>query len=141
MLDNNKTASDNLSNNEIASGNFNQNTLASFEGVFNGLEKSVGLFFPSVRNAMVERYRAETFLKIGSKAQDIIEKLGLEVKPIPPKAALPLFEKMTLEHEPEMYQAWAKLLVASAENYNPIQMQYADILSQIGSKEAKLLKE
>lgn len=132
---------ENLSNNEIVSGNFSENKLVNFDVDFNGLEKSVGIFFPSVRNAMVERFRAETFYKIGFKAQDIINHLGIEAKPIPPKAALPLFEKMSLEHEEEMYDMWAKLLVASTNEYNPIQIQYADILSQIGNKEAKLLKD
>ncbi len=131
--------SENLSNNELASGNFSQNTLVSFDGVFNGLEKTVALFCPSIRNAMVERYRAETFLKIGLKAQDIIKELGIEVKPIPPKAALPMFDKMSLEHESDMYDIWAKLLVSASVDYNPIQIQYAEMLSKISNNEAQLL--
>lgn len=126
---------------DVASNNFSENKLINFDVDFNGLEKSVVLFFPSVRNAMVERYRAETFLKIGLKAQEIINILSLKTNPIPPKAALPLFEKMSLEHEEDMYNIWAKLLVSASVNYNPIQIQYAEILSKIGSEEAKLLIE
>lgn len=136
-----KIVSENLSNNEVISGNFSQNKLIDFDVDFNGLEKTVSLFFPSVRNAFVERYKAETFLKIGLKAQDIIDRLGIEVKPIPPKAALPLFEKMSLEHEEDMYDLWAKLLVNASIGYDPMQIQYAEILSKIGSNEARLLKD
>lgn len=137
----NNFASENLSNNEIASGNFSQNTLVRFDGILNGLEKAVALFIPSMRNAFVERYRAETFLKIGLKAQDITKELDIEINPVPPKASLPLFEKMSLEHEEYMHDIWAKLLVSTSERYNPIQIQYAEILSKIGSQEAKILKE
>jgi len=132
--------SNNLLNNEVASGNFSQNTLVSFDGIFNGLEKVVAWIVPSARNALVERYRAETFLKIGLKAQEITQKLGIEIQPIPPKAALPLFDKLSLEHEEDMYDAWARLLVAASDEYNPVQIQYAEILSKIGHAEATILK-
>lgn len=139
MIDNNAIASNNLSNNNVASGNFSQNTLISFDGLFKGLENTVGLFIPTLRNALVERYRAETFYRIGLKAEEIIGLLGIETKPIPPKAALPLFEKASLEHDENMYDLWAKLLVSAANDYNPIQIQYAELLSKIGSNEARLL--
>lgn len=131
---------DTLSDNNIASGNFSQNTLANFNVDFKGLEKSVGLFIPSVRNAMVERYRAETTYLILEKAIKIIKDNGLEIKAIPPKIALPLFDKLSIEHEEDMYEIWAKLLVSSSLNYDPISIYYADILSKIGSKEANLIK-
>lgn len=141
MIDNNTTDSNNLSNNQVASDNFSQNTLVSFNADFNGLEKTVGLLIPSVRNAIVERYRAETTCIILEKAIKIIRDNGLEVKPIPAKIALPLFDKLSLEHEEEMYDLWAKLLVSSTLNYDPISIYYAEILSKISSKEAKLLLE
>lgn len=136
MIDDNTIAS----NNDIASGNFSKNTLVSFNNVFNGLEKTVGLFVPSVRNALVERYRAETFYKIGMRAEDIINTLGIEVHPIPPKAALPLFEQASLEHEETMFDLWAKLLAGTVDNYKPLQIQYSEVLSKIGIEEANLLK-
>ena len=137
MIDDNTIAS----NNDIASGNFSQNTLVSFNADFNGLEKTVGLLIPSVRNAMVERYRAETTGIILEKAIKIIKDKGLEIKPIPAKIALPLFDKLSIEHEEDMYEIWAKLLVSSTLNYDPISIYYAEILSKIGSNEAKLLLE
>ena len=140
MIDNNTTASNNLSNNNVASGNFSQNTLVSFNVDFKGLENTVGLIIPSVRNVMIERYRAETFYKIGMKTEEIIKLLGIDIHPIPPKAALPLFEKASLEHEENMYDLWAKLLVGAINKYNPIQLQYAEILSKIGCEEANILR-
>lgn len=135
MIDDNTIAS----NNNLASGNFSQNTLVSFNKFFNGLEKTVGLFIPSVRNALVERYRAETFYKIGMKTENIINTLGIEPQPIPPKAALPLFEQASLEHEETMFDLWAKLLANAVDNYNPIQLQFGEVLAKIGSNEAKIL--
>lgn len=131
----------NLSNNDIANGNFSQNTLVSFNADFNGLEKTVSLLIPSIRNAMVERYKAETTYIILEKAIKIIQDNGYEVKPIPPKIALPLFDKLSLEHEENMYDMWAKLLVNATTNYDPINIYYAEILSKISSKEALLLLE
>lgn len=141
MIDDNTIASKNLSNNQVASDNFSQNTLVSFDGVFKGLEKTVGLLIPSVRNAIVERYRAETTGIILEKAIKIIKDKNLEIKPIPAKIALPLFDELSIEHEEDMYEIWAKLLVSSTLNYDPISIYYAEILSKIGSNEAKLLLE
>lgn len=146
-MENTKLVSDNkaLSDNAIASNNgndnFSKNSLISFNNCFNNLDKTIEVFFPSMREARVERYRAETFYKIGLKADEILKILGVSANPIPPKGAIPLFDKLSLEHEEEMYDLWAKLLVEAAIEYNPIQLQYADILSKIGNNEAKLLKK
>ncbi len=140
MLDNNNVSNSMLSDNNVASNNFSNNTLISFEKVFSGLENLVALFFPSVRNAQVERYRAETTLLIAKKAQELKDKYNIEVKPIPPKAAIPLFEKLSIEHEEIMFDLWAKLLLDTSSKYTPIKIQYAEILSKIGGQEARLLK-
>lgn len=139
MIDKNTTASNNLSNNNVASDNFSRNTLVSFNADFNGLEKAIGIIFPSVRNALVERYRAETTAMILEKAINIIKENGLEIKAISPKVALPLFDKLSIEHEEDMYEIWAKLLVSATINYDPIHIYYAEILSKISGNEAKLL--
>lgn len=140
MIDNNNVSNSMLSDNNIASDNFSNNTLVSFEKVFSGLENLVALFFPSVRNAQVERYRAETTLLIAQKAQELKNKYNIEVNPIPPKAAIPLFEKLSVEHEEIMFDLWAKLLLDTSSKYTPIKIQYAEILSKIGGQEARLLK-
>ena len=139
MIDNNNVSNSMYSDNNIASDNFSNNTLISFEKVFSGLENLVALFFPSVRNAQVERYRAETTLFIAQKAQELKNKYNIETNPIPPKAAIPLFDRLSTEHEEDMYDLWAKLLLDTSSKYKPIKIQYAEILAKIGGQEAKLL--
>lgn len=129
----------NASDNEV--NVLSKNTLLNFNLSFKGLSDVVALFFPSMREAMVERYRAETIAKIGGIANNIARDANIEINPIPPKMSLPLIEKMSLEHEEDMYDMWARLLVASGKEYNPIQIQYIDILSKLGNFEAKLLKD
>lgn len=139
-MKNTKNVNHILSDNSIASDNFSQNTLVSFEGLFNGLDKLIALFFPSVRNAVVERYRAETTLIIAQKAEKLKNIHNIKTNQIPPKAAIPLFEKLSLEHEENMYDLWAKLLLDTSASYKPKHIQYAEILSKIGGQEARLLK-
>ena len=126
---------------KIASDNTIKNSLINFENDFSGLKDAVALFFPSIRHEMILRYRAETIAKIGIEAYRIVQNEGMQINPIPPKIALPLIEKMSLEHEPDMYKKWAKLLIAAGVNPNPIQQQYADILSNLNNENANLLKE
>jgi len=126
---------------KIASDNTIRNSLFSFENDFGNLKDVVALFFPSIRHEMILRYRAETIAKIGIEAYRIAQDENIQINPIPPKIALPLIEKMSLEHEPDMYEKWAKLLIAAGVNPNPIQQQYAEILSNLNSKSAYFLKE
>lgn len=137
--ENKKIASDNnsLSNNDVKV----KNSLCSFEGIFKGLEKTVAIFFPSMRSAMVDRYKAQTIAMVGVEAVRLAQQNNIELKPIPPKMAMPLIEEMSLEHESEMYEMWARLLVSSANNFNPIQQQYINVLSNINGEQAKLLEK
>ena len=128
------------SDNKFASDNTIKNSLISFENDFSGLAKVVGLFFSEIRHEIVMRYRLGTIHKIGQVAQAIVENGKIQIMPIPPKIALPLIEKMSLEHEPDMYEKWAKLLIAAGVNPNPIHQQYADILANLNNENAKFLK-
>jgi hypothetical protein len=47
---------------------------------------------------------------------------------------------MSLEHEPDMYEKWANLLVATGINPTPVHQQYADILSNLDNHCADFLK-
>jgi len=127
--------------NKIASDNTIKNSLISFENDFSGLAKVIALFFPEMRHEMIMRYRAETINKIGHKAQVLIENGKIQIKPIPPKIALPLIEKMSLEHESDMHENWASLLIAAGAKPNPIHQQYADILANLNARSANFLKE
>jgi len=128
------------SDNKVASDNTIKNSLINFEFDFSGLKDAVALFFPSIRHEMILRYRAETIAKIGIEAYRIAKEEGLKINPIPPKIALPLIEKMSLEHEPDMYRKWAGLLIATGVNPNPIHQQYADILANLNTHSANILK-
>ena len=135
MKKNKKFASDN----KIASNNVIKNSLINFDVDFNGLKDIISLFFPSIRHEIILRYRAETIAKIGIEAYKIAHNNDIQIIPIPPKIALPLIEKMSLEHEPDMFEKWAKLLIATGVNPNPKHQQYADILSNLDNHNASLL--
>jgi len=127
--------------NKIASDNTIKNNLINFDVDFGGLAKVVALFFPDMRYEMIMRYRAGTIHKIGQIAQMMVENGKIIIKPIPPKIALPLIEKMSLEHEPDMYEKWARLLIAAGVNPNLIHQQFADILANLNNQSANFLKE
>jgi len=114
--------------------------LINFDVDFSGLKDAVALFFPSIRHEIVLRYRAETIAKIGIEAYKIAQAENIQINPIPSKIALPLIEKMSLEHEQDMYEKWAKLLIATGVKSNPIHQQYADILANINNENANFLK-
>lgn len=107
------------------------------------------MFFPVTRSAMIQtrllefaKVQAKTILDILNMAKEIKEKHNIKFETPPAKFALPLLEKMSLEtDEHEMQKEWAKLLIAAGNDYKPIQLQYIQILSQIGTYEAILLKE
>lgn len=127
------------SNIKVASDN--KISLVNIENDFSGLAKAAALFFPSFRHEMILTYRAETIAKIGIEAYRIVQNENIQINPIPPKIALPLIERMSLEHEPDMYEKWAKLLIAAGVNPDPIHQQYADILVNLNTKSANFLKE
>jgi hypothetical protein len=106
-----------------------------------GIEKAIALFFPSVRKEFLLRMRAETIDKVSCEAYKMAMNGNIPIKPIPNKIAVPLIEKMSLEHEPDMYEKWARLLIAAGVNPNPIHQQFADILANLNNQNANFLKE
>jgi len=126
---------------KIASDNTIKNSLINFDIDFNGLKDIVLCFFPSMKHEMILRYRAETIAKIGLIAYKTAKDENLQANPIPPKIALPLIEKMSLEHESDMYKRWANLLISVSVNPNPVHQQYADLLSNLDNYSANFLKD
>lgn len=90
---------------------------------------------------LTTKFRLATFNAICEYANKIAENTGIQIQPTPPKFLLPFIEKASLEDDIELQQQWAKLLVSAGKDYNPLHIQYSEILSQISSCEAKLLKE
>lgn len=81
----------------------------------------------------------DNFQKILERAKNIKDILGINVFQPPLKFSIPFIKQATCEHEEKMYDIWANLLIEAATSYNPIQLQYVDILSKIGNNEANLL--
>jgi hypothetical protein len=129
------------SGNKVASDNTAKISLFNIENDFSGLKDAIALFFPAYRYEMILRYRAETVAKIGLEAYKLAQNENIKIKPIPPKIALPIIEKMSLEHEEDMYEKWAKLLIAAGVNSDPIHQQYAEVLANLNKQSAELLKD
>jgi len=126
---------------EVKALSDNKVSLVNIENDFSGFREVVAMFFPLLRKEILLRYRAETIARVGLEAYRIAQSENIQIKPIPPKIALPIIEKLSLEHEPDMFERWTKLLIAAGVNPNPIQQQYADILSGLNSQGANLLKD
>lgn len=90
---------------------------------------------------LATKFRMAQFNMICEFANKYAGKARIELNPTPPKFLIPFIEKASLEDDEYLQKEWAKLLVAASKDYNPIHLQYKDILSKIGSEEAKLLKE
>lgn len=90
---------------------------------------------------LTTKFRAATFNTICELSNKYAEQLAVDIKPTPPKFLLPFIEKASLEDDVDLQKEWAKLLVIAGIEYNPLHLQYSEILSQIGGKEARLLKE
>lgn len=136
MFNENKIASEN----ELFSNNNIDNSVIKIEKIFDGLDKVLLCFFPKVRDEIILKYRAETIKEVGILAYKLAKEENIELNPVPPKYALPLIEKLSIEHEPDMYERWARLLIETSADPKPIHQQYAELLSKLDKKSAVLLK-
>ncbi len=150
FLSDNTALSDNLndstigSNNQILANNeLNVETRGAVDAIFDNVLELICMpkeKFKQIKSGLMVK-QIENCQKILMKAEEIKDKLGIDVLPPPLKFSIPFMNQAACECEEEMYDTWAKLLVEAATEYNPIQLQYANMLSAIGSDEAKLLKE
>ena len=86
-------------------------------------------------------FRFKSALKTLNKAKEIVDNEGITLKEIPIKFLVPFLEKCSLEdEESELINQWANLLVSAGSEYKANHPAFVDILSQISSSEAKLLK-
>lgn len=75
------------------------------------------------------------------KAKIIADEHEIEIQALPNKFLLPFVEKASYEDvNSEMTDRWASLLVSGSENPDEAHPAFTDILSQIGPREAKLLR-
>lgn len=87
------------------------------------------------------KFRLASLSTICEFANKYSKQLGIDIKPTPPKFLLPFIEKASLEDDNDLKKEWAKLLVSAGKEYDPIHLQYSNVLSQINGEEARLLKE
>jgi len=89
----------------------------------------------------VRFWRWKSAMKTIERAQVIAGELNISPATVPLKFLVPFIEKASLEHEDEMTERWARLLVASVQNFDAIHQTYLDILSRISSEEAQILAD
>jgi hypothetical protein len=97
--------------------------------------------FSEFGNYIAEKIRFVRFqnsLKVLSRAKDILKEKGLDTKSVDLKVLVPILEGAALEEDDEMTEIWAKLLASASHEGNVI-TPFPKILSELGSKEAKIL--
>jgi hypothetical protein len=84
--------------------------------------------------------REETLSRIASVIQEK-GPIRLGDDSIPTKFIVNYLEKASLEKpDDELVQIWANLLISAAENYNPRQLHFVNIVSQMSSAQAKIFE-
>jgi hypothetical protein len=93
-----------------------------------------------LRADQIRLQREDVLLEIAKRAKARLELEAATTKPVPLKFLVPFIEKASLEDvDSELVDAWANLLVAAAESFDPKLIVYPDILARLGSKDAIFL--
>jgi hypothetical protein len=95
-----------------------------------------------LRADQIRLQREDVLIEIAKKARERLAIEGGDVHPIPNKFLIPFLEKASLEDpESQLCDLWANLLVEATKSFDPKLGVYVDILSRIGPKDARLLRE
>lgn len=88
----------------------------------------------------VRFYRWKTAKTI-TRAKEIAEETGIEPREIPLKFLVPFLEKCSLEEpDSDLAEIWARLLANASHDAKALNTAFVDVLSQLSSFEAKVLK-
>lgn len=82
-------------------------------------------------------------LKIVDNVNVTLEERGIKnIRPIPPKIAIPLLEQATLEEEEELQDLWCNLIANSLDPNYKLEIRYAfiEVIKNITPLDAKVLK-
>ncbi|MCA1494031.1 DUF4393 domain-containing protein [Ensifer sp. NBAIM29] len=83
------------------------------------VEDTVGLYWTdriAAKRIEAAIYDWERLSALAAKANERLTKRGVtEIRPVPPKVALPLLEYATVEHEEELHTLWANLLATGLD--------------------------
>lgn len=85
-------------------------------------------------------WRQASLLRSLELAHKIAEAKGIAIKPVSPKFLIPWAEKASLEEDDQLAELWAVLLLSSMGDYDSTSNWVANVLSEIGPLEAKILK-
>lgn len=86
-------------------------------------------------------YREESLNAIFQRASEIARQRGIRPRPAPLKFLARFVESASLEdRHSDLAEAWARLLVAAAQKYDPVHNAYLNVLGQIGPNEVRLLQ-
>jgi Abortive infection alpha len=125
---------------EIIPEDVTRATAASWLDMISPLTEWAGLKGDQLRlkRDILRLQREETLTRIASiiSSKPIV---NLGNPRIPTKFIVNYLEKASLE-EPDssLVELWANLLISAAENYNPRQLHFANIISQLSSQQAKI---
>lgn len=82
-------------------------------------------------------------LRIVDEVNRILDEKGVkDIRPIPPKLAIPMLEQASWEEEDELQDIWCNLIANSLNPVFDVEIRYAyiDILKNLTSLDAKILK-
>lgn len=86
--------------------------------------------------------QGETLVRVGQSAHRRLKELGVDPKPIPTKALIPILEKASLEDADSMLiQTWGNLLASASVHYDVEVITFASILSEIGPRERMIIEK
>ena len=85
--------------------------------------------------------REDVAIEITKRARKRLEASGTIPVPPPNKFLVPFLEKASTEDmESDLVDKWAELLVSAASEYETSFIRFSSILSELGSREAKMLE-
>jgi hypothetical protein len=93
------------------------------------------------KRALLRLQQEDTLAEIAVRARARINALK-SPKALPNKFIFPLLEKASLEEpDSDLINLWANLLASAAEDYQPHYVHFANIISQISSRQAKIFTD
>jgi hypothetical protein len=86
----------------------------------------------------LKEWRYNRLIKTLVRAKEKCEAAGVQPREVPPKIIHPLLESASLEHEPDLQEAWANLL-ANAVAQGSLHPAFPAMLKELSSREVRFL--
>lgn len=91
-----------------------------------------------IEKAIFDKVRLQALLR---QVESDIAGRTINVRPLPPKVAIPLLEAATMEYEDELLALWAKLLATAIDDdADPVERQYVSMLTELSVGDAEALQ-